>query len=451
MRFMVPMCCVLLCLASHAEVRIATFNVDATPPVGTPLCGGGVAPMIGVDDPLSARGIVLLPEGESPVVLCAVDWTGIANSGWDEWRKALADAAGTTVQRVAVQSLHQHDAPSYDASAEALLSEQGLGGMTTDVAFAREVIARAAAAVKAGLKDTQVVTHVSAGTGLVEHVASNRRILDADAHVRAMRWTSCGDPELRAEPEGTIDPLARLVAFWHEDEPIAVLTYYAVHPQSHYGEGFVSADIPGVARTMREEAVRGPLHVHFTGAGGNLGAGKYNDGSSENRALLGGRLAKGLRLAWENAEKKPLTDDMVGWEVASVALPTRPEQVAEKLRAELESETNDPRMRTGAARELAWLNRCADGYEVEVSMLRVGDARLVHMPGELFVEYQLAAQKMAPDAVVCMAAYGDYGSGYIGTAVAYDEGGYETGLYTSRTAPTVEGVLLGALKTLLAE
>ena len=31
------------------------------------------------------------------------------------------------------------------------------------------------------------------------------------------------------------------------------------------------------------------------------------------------------------------------------------------------------------------------------------------MPGELFVEYQLAAQQMRPNDFVAMAAYGDYG------------------------------------------
>lgn len=451
MRILIVCCALLCCLPGLAEVRLATFKVDVTPPLGAPLCGGSRPAAIGVDDPLSARGVVLLPANESPVVLCAVDWIGIANSAWDAWREALAEAAGTTVDRVAVQSLHQHDAPFCDFATNDLLAEHGLGGATFDVAFARDAIARAAAAVKEGLAEPVVVTHVSAGAGLVEEVAANRRILDAEGHVRAMRWTSCADPKLRAEPEGTIDPMARLVAFWHEDEPVAILTYYACHPQSHYGKGYVSADFPGLARTMREHALREPVHVHFTGAGGNLGAGKYNDGSPENRALLGGRLALGLRRAWENAEKKPLTDDMVGWKVSPVALPTRPEQVPETLRAELANEEVDFRRRVGAARELVWLDRCAQGYEVEVSMLRVGDARIVHMPGELFVEYQLAAQEMAPDTVLCMAAYGDYGPGYIGTTVAYDEGGYETGLYTSRTAPTVETVLLGALREVLGD
>jgi hypothetical protein len=70
------------------------------------------------------------------------------------------------------------------------------------------------------------------------------------------------------------------------------------------------------------------------------------------------------------------------------------------------------------------------------------------MPGELFVEYQLAAQKMRPGAVVCMAAYGDYGPGYIGLHESYSQGGYETGP-VSRVAPNVEAVLTSGMAELL--
>jgi hypothetical protein len=47
-----------------------------------------------------------------------------------------------------------------------------------------------------------------------------------------------------------------------------------------------------------------------------------------------------------------------------------------------------------------------------------------------------------------MAAYGDYGPGYIGTSVAYSQGGYET-TRVSRVGPEVEGVLMAALEELL--
>jgi hypothetical protein len=74
---------------------------------------------------------------------------------------------------------------------------------------------------------------------------------------------------------------------------------------------------------------------------------------------------------------------------------------------------------------------------------------VLHTPGELFVEYQLAAKQMRHDLFIAMAAYGDYGPGYIGTAPAYEQGGYETGPHASSLAPGVEAVLLDSLRKLL--
>jgi hypothetical protein len=103
------------------------------------------------------------------------------------------------------------------------------------------------------------------------------------------------------------------------------------------------------------------------------------------------------------------------------------------------------RTRLRAACELAWLD-C--GHRAELSCLRLGPARVLHMPGELFVEYQLAAAQMRPGSMVAMAAYADYSPGYIGTRISYSQGGYETGP-ASRTAPEVEDVLMRAMRELL--
>ena len=73
------------------------------------------------------------------------------------------------------------------------------------------------------------------------------------------------------------------------------------------------------------------------------------------------------------------------------------------------------------------------------------------MPGELFVEYQLAAQKMAPNKFVAMAAYGEYGPGYICTDIAYSQGGYESSERASRVGPGVEKVLMDAMQQLLTQ
>lgn len=56
---------------------------------------------------------------------------------------------------------------------------------------------------------------------------------------------------------------------------------------------------------------------------------------------------------------------------------------------------------------------------------------------------------MRPNDTVCMAAYGDCGPGYIGTEIAYAQGGYETQPSSSNTAPQVERVLVDGLRALL--
>ena len=122
--------------------------------------------------------------------------------------------------------------------------------------------------------------------------------------------------------------------------------------------------------------------------------------------------------------------------------------VEEELLAKLRDKRQTVRERLRAARDLTFVRRMNRGHRIPLSCLKLGDARVLHMPGELFVEYQLAAQKMRPDGFVAMAAYGDYGPGYIGTEIAYGQGGYETGR-VSRVAPLVEKVLMDGIRRLL--
>ena len=130
-------------------------------------------------------------------------------------------------------------------------------------------------------------------------------------------------------------------------------------------------------------------------------------------------------------------------------MPVRKEIDLNRERAVLADPTAREGARRQAADEIAWIDRINAGKKISLSALHLGPTVLLHMPGELFVEYQLAAQTMSPSETVCMAAYGDYGPGYIGTAKSYPEGGYETALYVSRTAPEVEGNLLDAIESLL--
>jgi hypothetical protein len=437
-------------LASAKEpLRVATFQVNVTPPIGSPLCCvAGVKPAAKIVDPLSARGLILLGASK-PIVLVAVDWEGIANEGWDEWRRAIADAVGTDIEHVTVHTLHQHDAPGYDPSAERLLQPRELGARIYNPDFMREAIERVAVAAHAAVRKPQTVTHLGLGRAKVEQVASNRRVLGLDGKVKYVRFSSCKIPEAIAAPEGVIDPYVRSVSFWQGERPLVSITYYATHPQSYYGEGGVSADFVGMARTFREAVLPGVAHIHFNGAAGNVAAGKYNDGSPEIRPILARRLADGMKAAWDSTAKTPIHASDIGWRVLPVELPpAEPIRDQERLIKVIEDASQPMRLRLATGRDLAFEQLSAAKRRIPLFLLRLGPARVIHMPGELFVEYQLAAQDLAPGQFVAMAAYGDYGPGYIGTRIAYSQGGYETGP-VSRTSPDVEDVLMSAMRELL--
>ncbi len=365
------------------------------------------------------------------------------------WRETLADAAQTHPSRVAVHTLHQHDAPRCDFAVEQLLAHHGLAGKRFDVHYLKDVLARVGHAVRAARENLHPLTHIGLGKAKVVHVASNRRILGPDGKVQLVRWSRTTDPAAIAAPEGLIDPELRMISFWNQHEPLAVLTYYATHPQSYYGQGDVTCEFVGIARNEQQRQHAGLPHVHFNGAGGNITAGKYNDGSVENRPVLADRLRLGMSDAWQATTRHPISDSDVRWHVVPVQLPVASDLDADTLKATLADPQADDTQKLMAAKNLVWLSRCQQGEAIELSCLTLGDARIVHLPGEAFIEYQLAAQAAAPDRFVAVAAYGDYGPGYIGTAEAYTQGGYEVGTGVSRVAPEVEAVLTRGVRELL--
>ena len=420
---------------------MATFDVDATPPVGSQLTYN--QEINNWDLGLRAKGLVILGSGQ-PIVLCAVDWIGIANEGQDEFRQALAEAAGTVPARVALHTVHQHDAPTCDFGAEKLLKDLGRNPMCFEGTFERDMIIRLKKAVKKSLENTQTITHLGLGEAEVYKVASNRRIIGNDGLLKATRYSSCKDSALIAEPEGLIDPMVSLISFWNGDKPLAVLSFYAVHPQSYYRTGIANPDFPGVARFMRQLAVPEALHIHFNGAGGNITAGKYNDGTAVKRGILAERLADSMKRAWESTKREPISAEEIGWRVEPLSLPLP--SIQEEMKTWMA--TKDSIFLSNNLSKLVFAQRSQKGKQLDIRCLRIGRSRVLFAPGELFVEYQLAAKSIRPDLFVAMAAYGDYAPGYICTAVAYHEGGYESGVASGVTADA-EIVVMTAIRKLL--
>lgn len=409
-----------LLTAVHAgtasEFRLAAFKADVTCPMGHALMGGGIAPAQEVLTPLYAKGVVLLGP-DQPIVFCAVDWCEIRNDAYDLWRDALAEAAGTTRERVLVAAVHQHDTPVADFQAQRLLDEQGLEKALCDVPYVRDCVARTADALKASLAAAQPVTHYGMGEAAVEGVSSNRRVVADDGSVSFPRNSATTDAAIRDAPIDLHDPMLKTLSFWNGGKPVAALHAYSVHPMSFYGKGGVNYDFVGMAREQRQQDDPDVFQIYFSGCSGDTTAGKYNDGAPENRPVLAERMYQGMVKAWDATQKHALTDV----DVRVAALVLEPRYTDEELRAQItdvELKTFD---RILAAMGLSWRMRAAAGQAIDVPAVDFGQAQFLLMPAESFVGYQLMAQKLGADDLVITAGYGECAPGYIPTREATAE------------------------------
>src|SRR5947209_18298944 len=129
------------------------------------------------------------------------------------------------------------------------------------------------------------------------------------------------DAGIRAHPEGTIDAWLKTLSFWDGDRPVLALSAYATHPMSYYGKGGVSSDFVGLARKRRQADDPSVTQFYFSGCSGNVTAGKYNDGSPENRVILADRLYQGMVGAWKATKRTPIR--MIDYRVVPLRLEPR--------------------------------------------------------------------------------------------------------------------------------
>ena len=218
---------------------------------------------------------------------------------------------------------------------------------------------------------------------------------------------------------------------------------------SYYGGGEVSADFIGIARRARQAALPEIVQIYVSGCSGNVTAGKYNDGSRDNRSVLAGRI--------EAAMARPGPPPNAGHSRRPTSAPCRsgssPAAGAGYSHAELtERMTTDPNPygQCLAAMGLSWRHRLSTGQPVDLPVLDLGHSVVALLPGEAYVEYQLRAQALRPDAFVLAVGYGESATGYIPTARQLTEGDPNLGdwYWVSETAERIlndglERALLG--------
>lgn len=408
-------------VAAEPALRLAAFSADVTPRLGGPIYSGGFLTVTAIDDPLEARGFVLLGAGQ-PIVQVAVDWCEIRNDAYDRWRGVLAEAAGTTVDRVLVSSIHQHDAPLGELRAQRLLEEFNVDGRMCDLDFHEQAVQRTADALSEALSHAQPITHLGLGQAKVDQVASNRRVELPGGKITFSRYSRTTDATVQALPEGEIDPWLKTISFWNGEKPVCALHSYATHPMSYYGTGAVSCEFVGLARAQRQLDLPDVHQVYVSGCSGDVTAGKYNDGTQEHRQRLTDRMCQAMRQAWDKTVRRPLAN--VECRSAPLLLPHRdtPGLVEADLRQRLADRSLSFTARASAALGLSSRLHNPEGHAIDLQVIDLGAAQIVLLPAESFVGYQLLAQRQRPDLFVMAIGFGECAPGYIPTELATREG-----------------------------
>lgn len=403
-----------------APLRVAAFACDATPPLGEPMLW--MNPLQKVVTPLLAKGIVL-EEGTNRYLLCVFDWCLIGNESNLNFRRALAEAVGTSESRVSVHTVHQHAAPYSDEGAHRLLDAAPQPTTHLSSNYLAQLRSQLAKAASSAMSRLEVCDQIGTGEAKVDRVGSQRRLHDESGKLYLRFSTGALQKKLAEAPEGDIDPMLKTITFAHGGKPIVRLHFYASHPQTFCCDGRASADFVGEAREELEKA-EGVPQIYFTGCAGDVTVGKYNDGSAEAYAGLKERFSSALKAAV--AGTKFTKTKSVGWQSGVMRFPLRDEKP--KVVAESQAWLNDVkqneinRVFKGAMR-LAYVERLE--RPIELSALQLGDVWLVCLPGEPMVAFQRFTQGLRPKDFVAVAGYADAGPSYICTDAAIAEGGYE--------------------------
>lgn len=400
-------------------IRLSAFQIDCTPPVG--FCVGlGTTPAVRIVDPVFLKGL-LLKDGSDRYIIVSIDFCLIMGRAADTLREGFARALDIPSEQIVLHCVHQHDSVALGFE-----TEEALGiNRGYEEWWERKVAECAQAAVSADEAMTDV-SDIGYSQSRIEGYASNRRVVREDGSV-APRYSRCGDEQLRDAPEGIVDPFLRTIVFKAQSGKIlASLSFYATHPQvANTGDTF-SADAPGEAMRLVKEQCPVGTHLFFSGAGGNVTAGKYTHptDTEHNRRKFGMILKEAISENLKNL--KTITPKGIRFIQRSFDFPVSQRISADDLKESVEDLAKPVSERIVPATVYSAISYLGENPQYTITAFDFGGARLVFLPGEPFVEYQLFLNGLWPEGFTAVAANCRNEFLYLPTSQAFKSpGGYE--------------------------
>jgi|KBSSwiStaDraftv2_1062776.scaffolds.fasta_scaffold37474_2 neutral ceramidase len=384
------------------SLRVGAAFVTITPPLGIAMQGYGIRYAEGINDPLFASALAAGDDRLSWLLL-SVDSIGLDRSFTNRLRTALASRFELAPSAITIACSHTHSGP-------ATLAE--LGPVAADAAYLVSLEKRLATVAAMAVEKREPARWRFGVASLAENV--NRRLRRDGKIEFAVNSNGPADSRLRVI---RIDRTARSP----QEPPLALIIHYACHPTSSSDVTRISADWPGVMRSVLRrvygENGEPPIICFLQGCTGDLTH----------------RIARD-RTAWPEhfGAHTSLQSQILGRLAASAALTASERSVdlsAENISTTVEGLTLP-------------FSGCSGFEEAELQVIRIGpltgktaSAReavwIIGLPGEPFTEYstglgQLFDRRLgAPSDRVLVCGYTNDCVGYFCTPGALRQGGYE--------------------------
>lgn len=420
---------------------VGFFETDITPELGAHLIGGfGPRPAAGILDPLHAKAIVV-DNGQARAALVTVDVCLIQRPHLDAVKERIARRTGIPPECVLISATHTHTGPA----AAAVLA------VDRDDAYLEMAVPRIADAVECAAQRLEPC-ELRIGTGEVDQVF-NRRWHMKDGSVRMNPGYE--HPDL-VRPAGPVDRELGVLSFRSPaGDPLAMYVNYSLHYVGSAPSNWVSADyFARVDNNLRRMTGVG-LGILSNGTCGDVNNCDYSSPAPQVSAPNGRAIQVAAIVAAEAARvyyESPLSlESVISGRLVEVPVTRRsldPEQLARDAQVVAAMDRMRPNAEQVYALERLELAQEPLEQRTWVQALRIGDALLVGLPGELFVELGVEVKARSPfPHTFCVELANDW-VGYVPTPKGLAEGSYEceTARSSKLTAEAGPDMVEAALK-----
>ncbi len=425
-------------------MKVGFSRVDITPPLGAPVDGYfRDRSAKGILDPLELNAIAL-SDGDNTVVMIAADMLGINTEEIPVIKKLIFDRLGLKPEQIVLSALHQHTS--------FMFKHQVAHNLPTG--YADVLYAKFGDVAQMAMDDMKEAKISTAEKLTEEPIGFVRRYFLNDGRVA----TNPGSKLLTlvvgrcAQSDNTV----RLIRFEREGAKDIALVNFSTHPDVISGELW-SADWPGFTRRFVEADNPDVSCIFFTGEEGDSNHVDYlgtKNGGYEHSRHMGRVVANAVKEMWDKTT--PHKDGKLYSGLTSIfnRSNTSGEEKYEECKAFNKARLEGTLGYNPTIEECAFARRVINirenmtiYRELPIAVIGIGDIVIVGLGGEPFTDYGRSMRDAANGKFAMTFCLTNGYQGYLPTAKAFEEGGYEAA--NSHFTPTLQAETVAAATKLI--